>query len=374
MRVGLNATCFNDRPSGARQRFCGIYGELIRRCRDTEFVVYEPADCRVAEWFVGAPNVTARRTPIPSSGRLRRALRGLGYWRKALAADRLDLFEAFNLPLVKAPHCPTLLTLHDLRPVRRDVPPVARLGYAAILRHALAQAAHVIAVSHTVEREILEFRPGTPVSTIYNGVDIAALRAAPTGGSDLARWALIERFVLSIGHLEPRKNHLALIDAIGRLRDQGLRVPLVIAGNDAGQGAAIREAIRRLDLADRIEIVEGATDEQLRLLYRRSAFVVFPSLYEGFGIPILEAMALARAVLLSDLPVFREITEDRGIYFPPADSAAMAAAIATLWTDPAACDRLVDYGDERVTAFGFLALAGELEQLYGRFTAPARRP
>ena len=67
MRIGLNATAFNDRPSGARQRFVGIYGALIRQRPDWEFIIYEPTDCRVTEWFDGAPNVVARSTPIASS-------------------------------------------------------------------------------------------------------------------------------------------------------------------------------------------------------------------------------------------------------------------------------------------------------------------
>ena len=76
MRIGLNATCFNDRPSGANQRFLGIYGALVRRRPDIEFVVYEPADQRIADWFGGAPNVVARPTPIPSVGRFARLRAG----------------------------------------------------------------------------------------------------------------------------------------------------------------------------------------------------------------------------------------------------------------------------------------------------------
>ncbi len=80
LKIGLNATCLNDRPSGAKQRFVGIYGELVKRLPDAECVVYEPADYRVGAWFDGAPNVTARRTPLPSEGRVSKFLQGIGDW------------------------------------------------------------------------------------------------------------------------------------------------------------------------------------------------------------------------------------------------------------------------------------------------------
>ena len=87
MRVGLNATCLNDRPSGARQRFLGIYGALFRRLPDVEFVIYEPNDCRLTKWFEGLSNVTARVTPVPSMGRLGKFKAGISYWRQAFAIN-----------------------------------------------------------------------------------------------------------------------------------------------------------------------------------------------------------------------------------------------------------------------------------------------
>ena len=79
MKVGLNATCLNDRPSGAKQRFIGIYRELVALAPEVHFVIYEPSDCDVGKWFAGSQNVTAIKTPIPSEGRALKALRGLGY-------------------------------------------------------------------------------------------------------------------------------------------------------------------------------------------------------------------------------------------------------------------------------------------------------
>jgi glycosyltransferase involved in cell wall biosynthesis len=367
LRIGLNATCFSDRPSGARQRFVGLYGELIRRRPNDEFVIYEPADCRVASWFSEAPNVVARVTPLPSTGRTRRPVAGLSYWRGELRATSLDLFEMFNLPLVKA-SCPTLLTIHDLRRLKPDQPRLSRALYRAVLCRGLARADHVITASKSVEEEIRSFRPSTKVSTIYNGIDLrsfASLADASRSGSSCPPFD----FILAVGHLYKRKNHATLVDAMARLPEPPNGPHLLIVGNSGDQQQALERQIARLGLAGRVSILRDLDDITLRQLYDRCRFVVFPSTQEGFGIPILEAMAAHRPILLSDTAVFREVTENQSLYFPPLDDAALAAVIKQLWSSPELRERLACYGDRHVAQFAFADLAEDVSRLYDRLTS-----
>jgi len=366
MRVGLNATCFNNRPSGANQRFVMIYGSLIRQRPDISFVIYEPADQRVADWFHGAPNVIARRTPLPSVGRLARQRAGLGYWNGQLRTDRLDLFEAFNLPLVTAPNCPTILTIHDLRPISSKEPFARRFVANLVTHHAFSRADRIIAVSNAVRDEILAFHPSASVSTVYNGVDASAFVSPGTAAiADLRRrYAVPERFVLAIGHLEARKNLGLLVEAIGVLRDAGTPRPLVIVGNDGGQQEAIRARIAALDLGGLITMIQGADDATVRTLYAACDLLAFPSRYEGFGIPILEAMAAGKPMALADTPVFRELTQDKGVYFQVDDAAAAARAIDSVWSDAEERARQTRFGDARVQDFGFDVLARQIAAIY----------
>ena len=366
MRVGLNATCFNDRPSGANQRFRRLYGALIRRNPAVEYVVYEPADQRIAGWFAGLPNVVARATPLPSVGRLARFRVGLSYWKRALRRDAPDIFETFSLPLVAAPGCPTLLTIHDLRPVHAGQPFAGRLLAVPVLRHALARADHVIAVSQTVEAELLAFHPGLAVSTIYNGVDSASFAAPDPAAIEEAgrRYRLPDRFALAVGHLEPRKNLPMLIDAIAQLRERGQGRPLVIVGRDGGQRAEILARIAGRRVGPLVTVIEDAGDDLVRALYALCALVVVPSRYEGFGIALIEAMAAARPLVTSDIPVFRELTQGMGHYFPPGDSSAAADAIDRVWSDAGERERLIAHGRRRVADFGFDRLADELAALH----------
>jgi len=366
LKIGLNATCLNDRPSGASQRFSGIYGELVRRLPDAGFVVYEPADCTVGSWFCGAPNVSVRRTPIPSEGRTRKIISGLRYWRSALPREEFDFFEGFNLPLVTAPTGRTLLTIHDVRGLHPEYGALERAVFRRILGQSLSAADHVLTVSETMKEEILSFYPGLPISVIHNGLDARAYDRI--SDSELSavrrRFALPDEFVLAVGHFETRKNYLRLIDAIAWLRDRGRSCALLIIGNDSGIKKAIERRVESAGLTRSVKLLSGLSDLEVRCAYKLCSLFIFPSSYEGFGIPILEAMAARRPMVLSDLAVFREITQEKGVYFPCHDVELMALAIENVLSSSSERARLVEYGSERVRAFSFPNLAAKLERLY----------
>jgi glycosyltransferase involved in cell wall biosynthesis len=309
---------------------------------------------------------------------VRRAAIGLGYWRAALARERLDLFETFHLPLVRAPDCPTVLTVHDARPVLREVPLLKRLLYGSVIRSALRRADHVVTVSDTMRSEILAIEPAASVATIYNGIDPDLFDAVERAESEACRThlALPESFLLAVGHLEQRKNYARLVEALARLRDGGSPQSLVIVGNDGGNGGAIRAAVERNGLSEHVRILSGVSDAELAALYELSRLVVFPSYYEGFGIPILEAMAAHRPLVVSDIPVFRELTEGKGAYFPPHDAAAMAATLADVLGDRERQAALVAYGERRVLDFTFERLADQVAGVHRAILArnPGAQP
>ncbi len=366
MRVGLNATCLNDRPSGARQRFVGIYGELVALAPDVEFVVFEPSDCDVASWFGGAANVTARKTPIPSEGRARKFLNGLGYWRSALARERLDIFEGFNLPLVTAAGARNILTIHDLRGLTPGAGFADRWLFRPVLQQALRAADHVVTVSEAMKRALLAVDPSISVSVIYNGLNQAS--QAPMSPRDLAafqaRFGLGEGYVLAVGHLEARKNYPRLVDAMAALHSRGLTPSLVIIGNDSGEREAVESRIRAAGLEGRVHLLSGLSDQEVRCAYAACGLFVFPSTYEGFGIPILEAMAAGRPMVLSEIDVFREITQQQGVYFPPTNVDAMADAMAQVLSNSTEQDRIVGYGATRINDFSYRSLAEQVKVLY----------
>ncbi len=217
-----------------------------------------------------------------------------------------------------------------------------------------------------MKQEILGFFPGIPISVIYNGLVARAFNfvSEPELLAFRQKFALPEEFILSVGHMERRKNYLRLVDAFERLRNRGRPCYLVIIGNDSGERKSIEERIESANLSGHVKILSGLSDLEVRCAYKLSSLFVFPSVYEGFGIPILEAMAASRPMVLSDIPVFREITQGSGVYFDPhEDVESMAYAIEHSLTSSSERERLMEYGNARVQAFSFHKLGCSIGRL-----------
>lgn len=366
MRIGINATSLNDRPSGARQRLVGLYGALFRANPDNDYIIYEPSDCRVADWFAGLPNVRGVATPLPSTSRWRRFARGIGLWRGLLGRDRLDCFEALHLPLIRAPACPTILTVHDARPVLGDVPLLRRTLYRHVLRRSLARADAVITVSDTMRADLLAIEPKARITTIYNGID-----PAPFGIALPPEPGIASPFILAVGHFEPRKNYDNLVRAFALIAARPDSPRLVIIGKDGGSLAATRQRVDELGLAGQIDLLHSVDDARLVSLYRAARLLVFPSTYEGFGIPLLEAMAADLPLALSNIAVFRELTEDRAAYFDAHDPAAMTSVMLDVLGSPECQAEQRAYGRRRLADFTFATLAAQLNALHRRTVADA---
>lgn len=367
MRIALNATCFNNRASGAKNRFVGIYEEVFRRMTGDEFYVYEPRDCKISGWFSDYPNVHYISTPLSSDNPFQRHVRGRFFWGRELRRLKPDIFETSYLPLVKSPVGRTVLTIHDIRYLRfPDLYPFRDIVGRMVLSSALEKSDFVVTVSHAMREELVNFFPDAKVGVIYNGIDIQPYRNLSEADLDgvRQRFRLGDRFLLSVGHLEKRKNYPRLLEALDRLRKSGHHFQLVIVGNEADGLQPIHEKIQSLELSDRVRVLRNLSDHEVRCLYRLCSLFVFPSIYEGFGIPVLEAMAARRPMVLSDLPVFREITENQSSYFNEFDPRLIAEAILKVSDSEAEQKRLVEYGARRVAAFEYRKLAGDLEEFY----------
>jgi len=349
MKIGINAICFNDRPSGAKQRFIGIYKELFKHLNNDEIIVYEPSDCQISSWFDKQANVVFKQTPLLSHSRLLQYYAGLFYWRNSLMSEKFDIFEQLHLPLVKAPTGHTILTVHDIRGIILKGNWRERLLYKTFFKRSLMAADHVITVSESIRNEILDLYPKVPISVIYNGIDIEAFENIPELKllKVQQKFNLPEDFLLSVGHFEKRKNYLNLIDAVNRLHRRGHSMFLVIIGHDSGEMDAVKEKIHSLNLTDYVKILSNLTNLEVRCIYSLCKLFVFPSSYEGFGIPILEAMAAKRPIVLSNIPVFQEITQGRGVYFSHNDSDSIASAIDKVFSSTSESDRLIEYGNKK---------------------------
>ncbi len=281
----------------------------------------------------------------------------------------LDLFHAldFFLPPVK-PGTRTLVTVHDLSFVREPDTVMPGMTYPLNrwVPHSVKQADHVIAVSEATRQDLIELyqTPPQKISVLYHGVTADFQRV-----TDPIRLVTIRQkyglgegpFVLSVGTLQPRKNYRRLIQAFAQL-DSSLT--LVIIGSKGWRCEDIFAEVARQGLEAQTHFLDFVADADLPALYSAASLFVYPSLYEGFGLPALEAMACGTPVVVSNQSALPEVVDETGLLVDPYNVEEIAAAMARLLTDTSLRQQLAQAGQRRAARFTWEEMATKLLDLY----------
>src|SRR5581483_3700645 len=186
-----------------------------------------------------------------------------------------------------------------------------------------------------------------------------------------ARYGLQAPYVLSVGSREPGKNRVRLFEALARVRSGGCDAGLAVVGQPAWGAAAEDEAVRRLGLGDVVRFLGYVAAEDMPALYSAAVASAFPSLYEGFGLPVLEAMACGAPVLTSGLSATAEVAGEAALLVDPLSVEAIAAGLRRLVTDADERERLRALGLARAAEFSWTRTAEETYAVYR--AAVARR-
>jgi glycosyltransferase involved in cell wall biosynthesis len=286
-----------------------------------------------------------------------------------LARDGIDVVHA---PVNVSPHFttrPTVVTVHDLafRLFPAQYPGLKRRYLDALTRRSVEQADQVIAVSENTRADLLRFYRVNPerVRVIPNGVDplLRPVDDAEVLARFRARHQLPDEFILALSTLQPRKNLIALFRAWARL-DASTRLPLVVAGARGWKVDPIFEEVRALGIADQVRFTGYAAGDELALWYSAATLFVYPSLYEGFGLPLLEAMACGTPVVSSNASSLPEVAGDAALLIDPRDVDGLAAAIDRLAHDPMLRTDLAKRGIERARQFSWMRTARETVEVY----------
>ncbi len=291
--------------------------------------------------------------------------------RLARLAQHLDLLHglAFAAPLL-AP-CPTVVTVHDLSFMR--FPDAFRTGNRVYLtlftRLSTRRAARVIAVSESTRRDVIALCGVAPekVVTVYNGVDAAFCPADPQAVASFRRAkGLPERFILFLGTLEPRKNLGVLLHAYAGLRARLKHATpkLVIAGGKGWFYERILAEVDVLGLADDVFFPGYVPAEELPWWYRAAELFVYPSRFEGFGLPVLEAMACGTPVITTTSSSLPEVAGDAAILVDPDDVAGLTDALERLLSAAELRASLRAAGLHRAARFSWSRTAAETACVY----------
>lgn len=271
------------------------------------------------------------------------------------------------------PRTRTLLTVHDLSYVRvpQAASPRLRAYLDRVVPRSVARADHVLADSAATRDDLITLygTPAEKITVLYSGVDPAFRRIDDPAAHEQirARYHLPQQpFVLSVGTVQPRKNYPALVEAVARLRARGHALSVVIAGGRGWLEDPIYTAIDALGMREHVHFTGFARDEDLPALYSMAACFALPSLYEGFGLPVLEAMACGTPVVTSSISSLPEVAGDAALLVPPTDIDALALALETVLTDPERRRALQGAGLLQAARFSWDDSARQLAGIYRR--------
>jgi glycosyltransferase involved in cell wall biosynthesis len=338
MQIGLNAHLLS---SAQGYRSAGIHGFIYNTLQN--LADYTPADWQITAMVnKDSPhqflNVHLQHAPFNTESAIKRIV-----WEQAVqpfALRKFDLYHAmaFVSPLIQPR--PAVVTVYDLSFIHYpQVLSSARRRYLETFTAlSCRRAERIIAISHSTAKDVHELLniPYHKIDTIHGGYD--ARNLYPVEQEQIGQFRkkkhLPERFWLFIGTLEPRKNLVTLLDAYAQLNPEE-RLPLYLGGGKGWDYEPIFERVERYNLQSDVHFLGFIPAEELVLWYNSAEAFIYPSVYEGFGLPVLEAMACGTPVIIADASSLPEVGGDCGQLVPPLDVGAWTETLRHVYHDEA---------------------------------------
>jgi glycosyltransferase involved in cell wall biosynthesis len=364
MRIGYEITSIRAQSSGVGNYASHLLHHMVEAEPNHEYVLLSN---RVTPPALLPQSATVRPAvqPFPSRAlwmqlALPRGLRGL----------RLDLCHYPNSlgPLLNP--CPYVVTIHDM--TLSTMPQHHKLRSQLVVRPLIPlvarRAQRVITGSEHARQDVIRLLRIPPERVVVIPDAAGALfQPAPAAEQQRvrARYRLDRPYILYVGTLEPRKNLIRLIRAWHSLRQRGeIEHALVLTGARGWKDQAIFDTVRELGCADDVLFTGYVPSADLPALYSAAALFAFPSLYEGFGLPVVEAMACGAPVLISTAPALVEVAGDAAVHVDPTSVAAIAAGLGRVLNDPALRADLRERSLRRAAAYSWHSAAQQTLDMY----------
>ena len=353
MRIAIDARKLHDFGIGTYIR--NLLRHLARTDQENEFVLL----CGEADLGVAAqlgPNFRAVLEPSPNY-----SLREQVHVPWVLRRERPDVYHAPHYVLPAGVRCPSVVTIHDCIHLMfpQYLPNRVAYAYARAQMWAAARRSDcILTVSEASKRDILHLFNVAPekIVVVYNAID-SHFSMTPSDEAVARvreRYQLDHRFVLYVGNIKPHKNLVRLIEAFDELRRGELEdLKLLIIGDQISKLPALRRAVHRHKLHKHVRFLGYLADDQLAILYRLASVFAFPSLYEGFGLPPLEAMASGTPVVTSNVSSLPEVVGDAAVLVNPYDVDAIVDGLRRVLTNPTLAAEMRQKGIERAREFSW---------------------
>ena len=298
-----------------------------------------------------------------------------GLWRtkmivKQLLNDKVDIYHGLSgeLPLcLKDSGIKGIVTIHDLIFLRHPeyYPWFDRKIYTWKFHQTLKQAEHIIAISECTKRDIIEFGSFNPekISVVYQSCNprFAEMPSQEDICNTVEKFKLPKRYLLNVGTIEERKNLMLAVRALTKLSEE---IHLVAVGRKTKYADKVRKEAEALGVSHRLHMLSGVSNNELNVIYKNAELFVYPSRYEGFGIPIIEAIFSGLAVVASTGSCLEEAGGPHCLYVNPDDYEGMAESVIRLLNDKEDRERRIKLSMEYIQRFKGTNLAEQVFALY----------
>jgi glycosyltransferase involved in cell wall biosynthesis len=364
MRIAIDARKLHDFGIGTYIR--NVLMGLARIDQQTEYIALcRPADLEAIS-ELGANFRAVPETAAPYS-------LGEQIWIPlTLARERAHLLHEPHYVLPPATRCRSVVTIHDCIHLMFPQYLPGRFAYLyarASMWSAVHKSDRILTVSEASKRDILRFFDvdAGKVNVIYNAIDERFLSPPDEERMDQVRqrYQLDHPFLLYVGNIKPHKNLERLIDAFGRVRARGLTdLRLLIIGDEISKYPPLRQAVHRHRLDKYVRFLGFQPYDTLSAFYRLARAFVFPSIYEGFGLPPLEAMACGTPVVTSNVSSLPEIAGGAAILVDPYDPASIAEGVTRAVADESLRVQLIERGFARARDFSWAQSVTAIHRIY----------
>jgi glycosyltransferase involved in cell wall biosynthesis len=368
MRIGIDATALPPQPVGAGNYIIQLIRALASLNVNDEFVIFAH---QKGHALINLPEKDSFEWIIledrnPGS----RLIWEQTLFPQLVKKSGVNLLHSLHYTRPMKLPCASVVTFHDmtffLYPELHTR--AKRLFFPLAIRASARRADALIAVSESTRQDVIRVLGISPekIITIQSGVDPAfrPINDTVAKGKIAEKYDLPERFILYVGLIEPRKNLPMLISAFKRFIDSGKDYKLVLVGSYGWMYEKLLKQINNLDLEGMIYFTGYVSQEDLPLVYNLSSLFVYPTIYEGFGLPVLEAMACGVPVITTDVSSLPEIVGEAGMLVPVNDVEALYGAMIAVLGDEDVRRKMINKGMQRAAKFTWEQTAKLTFQVY----------
>lgn len=373
MKIAINCIFLQPKGGGIKEYIYNLVNSIAAIDHENTYLLYVLKD-QVAfarQMFPQQANMHIRVVPY-TSDRLSVVWRSISsgiWWRREEAKEEFDIFHSpfFHAPRLR--HAKVVITIHDLRFARYPYTyTYARYQFVKrAVRKSVYSCDHIITISDFTKSEVMEIYqvPSSKINVIHEAInrqDFSTEKIA-NYSDETTKQLQNKRFLLSVGHVEPRKNYGRLVDAFQNLRDAHREdnISLVIVGKKEHHYEADLEKMRNTEGVIYLDFVSR---ELLLWLYQHAAALVFPSIYEGFGFPPLEAACMGTISTVARLSSLPEVCGEAAYYFDPTDTADITKALGEVLYNTTVITKQKESLEKNLSRFSWEKNAKDTIKLY----------